>query len=318
MTMTDRDRRILLIIVPIVILVAYWFLLLSPKRDELQTAKDDLAQAEQRRDTAVNRVAVLERARETFTADYAAVVRLGKAIPTSVDSASLLVQLDQAATATNTNLSSVQFGERQSGIALPATAPEPTGQEGATSESAQPEGNAAAGGVAAATGPGQAVEAAGEGAEGAEAAQAPPAAEGTAPEAAPTQATPAGLDSVALTFVFQGTYFDIADFFHRIKRFVYVDDNRIFIRGRLATVDSVTFTPGTDAAATSTTGEITGNVTATLYLTPRDQGATAGATPAGPEGATAPPGEQPPAEEPPAGGTASRGSVPTAAARALR
>ena len=41
MTLSDRDRRILLILVPIVIVVAYWFLILSPKRSDLSPMSAD-------------------------------------------------------------------------------------------------------------------------------------------------------------------------------------------------------------------------------------------------------------------------------------
>ena len=40
-SMSDRDRKIMLAIVPLVVILAYWFLLLSPKRDEAATAKQD-------------------------------------------------------------------------------------------------------------------------------------------------------------------------------------------------------------------------------------------------------------------------------------
>lgn len=318
MTLTDRDRRILLFLIPIVVLVAYWFLLLSPKRDDLATAETEKTAAEQRRDTAVQRVATLERARQTFASDYAAVVRLGKAIPGTVDSSSLLVQLDEAARGTGIDLSSVQFGERLSGITLTPAA----GQgQSAGSEAAQPEGNAAAAGVAAATGPGQAVEAAGEGAEGAENAQAQQeaqqgqaeGAQPTDPEAPASTAPPAGLDAIPLTFIFRGSYFDLADFLHRVKRFVLVQDDRIFVRGRLLTIDSMTFEPDTSGTDQAATGDLTTNVTATVYLSPRSEGTTAGATPAGPAGAQ---GEAPAA--PADNETARRSPLPTATARSVR
>jgi len=315
MTLNDRDRRILLILLPILLLVGYWFLLLSPKRDDLQTAQDEQAAAEQRRDAAEARVAQLQAARQTFASDYAAVVRLGKAIPSTIDAPSLLVQLDAAADGTRIDFNSVQFGERASGISAPAT-PAAAGS--------QPEGNAAAGGAPAQTAPGQAAEGAGEAAnqadqanQGVQAATTPPseeAATGTQPGEPATTATPASqatggaLDSVALTFDFTGTYFDLADFFHRLKRFVYVRGDEIFIRGRLLTIDSLTF--GTSASGqpgATSTGELTTTVGATVYLTPRSQGVTAGATPAGP----AP--ETPPAEQQPAG-TARRSAQTTATA----
>src|SRR3954470_21283645 len=112
MNISDRDRRIIMIIVPIVLLIAYYFLILAPKRDDLKTARDSQHSAEAARDQAVAQAAQLEKARQTFAADYAAVVRLGKAIPETVDSPSLLVQLDRASKGTHIDFNSVTFGER--------------------------------------------------------------------------------------------------------------------------------------------------------------------------------------------------------------
>jgi hypothetical protein len=290
-TLTDRDRRILLIVLPIVVLVAYWFLILSPKRDELNTARDEQHQAEQARDQAVAQAAQLEHARQTFAADYAEVVRLGKAIPETVDSPSLLVQLDRAANGTHIDFNSVTFGGRAA--ATVPTAP-------ATQGPAQPQGNAAAGGAPAQTGVGGAAESAGNAVNtGNQASSNVNQASGgttttstgttttTTPSAAPSTSS-ASLDTVALTFNFTGSYFDLADFFHRLKRFVYVANNQIFVRGRLMTIDALSFAPGAASTGTtaSSTGKLTATVGATVYLAPKAQGVTGGATPQGPAGTT--------------------------------
>ncbi len=62
--------------------------------------------------------------RTSFARDYAAVVALGKAIPTSVDMPSLLVQLEQAAHGTGIELDGITMGERAP-VAEPAPAPAP-------------------------------------------------------------------------------------------------------------------------------------------------------------------------------------------------
>jgi Tfp pilus assembly protein PilO len=291
--MSARDRRILMILLPIVVLIAYWFLLLSPKRDDLKTARDAQHQAEQARDQAVAQAAQLEHARQTFAADYAEVVRLGKAIPETVDSPSLLVQLDRAAKGTHIDFDSVTFAARTS-ASVPTAAP-------TTQAPSQPNGNAAAGGAPAQTGLGSAAESAGNGVNTANQAStgADQASGGgttttsttttstTTTPAAPSTST-ASLDTVALTFNFTGSYFDLADFFHRLKRFVYVANNQIFVRGRLMTIDALSFSPGasTTTAGAASNGQLTATVGATVYLAPKSQGATGGATPQGPAGST--------------------------------
>ena len=52
MTISERDRKILMLIIPLVVLAGYWFLILGPKRDEASVAADELAQQEARLDTA--------------------------------------------------------------------------------------------------------------------------------------------------------------------------------------------------------------------------------------------------------------------------
>ena len=294
MTISDRDRRILLILVPIVLLVAYYFLLLSPKRDDLKTARDEQHTAEQARDQSVAQAATLERARQTFAADYAAVVRLGKAIPETIDAPSLLVQLDRASNGTHIDFDSVTFGGRAS-TTVTATQTTTT-----TQGAAQPNGNAAAGGAPAQTGVGGATESAGNAVnQGNQASTGVDQASSgtdttsttttTATTATPAPAaTPSALDTVALTFNFTGTYFDLADFFHRLKRFVYVANNQIFVRGRLMTIDALTFAPAAAATGPTNTsggaGRLSATVGATVYLSPKGQGVTGGATPAGPAG----------------------------------
>jgi hypothetical protein len=292
-TISDRDRRIILIIVPIVLILAYWFVLLSPKRADLKTAQSAQQHAESARDQAVAQAAQLEHARQTFAADYAAVVRLGKAIPDNVDAPSLLIQLDRASNGTHIDFNSVTFGGRSAAtVATAAAAP--------TQSPPQPNGNAAAGGAPASTGLGSAAETAGntvtsanqtsstaEAATGSGTTSTTSTTTATAATAAAPATSTAALDTVALTFNFTGTYFDLADFFHRLKRFVYVANNQIYVRGRLMTIDTLTFAPGgSSTSATGTaTDRLTATVGATVYLSPKSQGGvTAGATAAGPAG----------------------------------
>jgi hypothetical protein len=98
--------------------------------------------------------------------------------------------------------------------------------------------------------------------------------------AAPGQPVP-GLDTVPLTFTFGGKFFNLADFFHRLKRFVHVANNRIAVQGRLITIDSLKFT-----SSATNFPNIEADVTATVYLSPQDGGTTAGATSQGPAPST--------------------------------
>jgi Tfp pilus assembly protein PilO len=257
-SLTDRDRKILLALIPLALVAAYWFLLLAPKREESATIKEERTQAEAERDTAVQRLAGLTTAKRSFAKDYATVIYVGKSIPSSVDMPSLMVQLDRASRGTGIRFSSIKAGARSSG-----SAPAAAGATDAPSSDsgAQPAANSAA-----------------------------------APKSS-------SLDSVPLDFEFNGSYFDLADFFHRMKRFVRVANDQILVRGRLMTINSFTFeVPSAGSTA------LKASVHATVYLSPKSQGADAGASPSGPAATPAPSTPQ----------TASSSSTPPAAAVTAR
>jgi hypothetical protein len=279
MTLTDRDKKLVMFLLPVVVIAAYWFLLLSPQRKEAAKLGDELAQAQTERDEAVAKSQSVTSAKGDFAADFAEVLRVGKAIPTAVDMPALIVQLDRAAGGTDIQFKSVKAGQRTEAQPAP---PPPAPAEGAD-----------AGGEDAESAPGEAAETAAEGAETADAASAAsgadPASTGTAAPgaaAAGASGTP-GLDTVPLDFTFEGDFFDLADFFHRLKRFVYVRDDRILVGGRLMTIDSFTLSMDDDFP------NLTAQMTASVYLSPRSEGATAGATPEGPAPAGAVPAPAP-------------------------
>ena len=305
MSLSDRDRKIVLVIVPQLVVAAYWFLLLAPKREAAATAAAEATEQTERLDGARALAQTAEGAETDFAADYAEIVRLGKAIPSSVDMPSLMVQLDAAAAGTGIRFTRIATGDREPGAAPAApAAPAPAPSGGAPTE---------AGGQPAQSAPGTAVENANETAQsGSQQADAATqsgvdpsdtqtsessgtglpvgggAATGGATET--TGTSPAGLETVPLELEFVGNFFSLSDFFHDIKRFVRVANHNVLVSGRLITVDGVRFSSATDLFP-----RITAEVTATVYLSPKAQGATAGATPAGPAPA---PGAQPtPASE---------------------
>lgn len=290
MTVTERDKKILAVLAVVGVIAAYWFLLLGPKREEASGLDEQIAAQQEQRDAAVAQAQAAESAKTSFASDYAEMVRLGKAIPSEVDMPSLLVQLDRAAGGTHIDLDSIVVGQRVPAAASGATPP-PAGASGA----------AAPGGENAQSAPGQAAERAGEQAEQLDTQTSTTAREGSVPvggggsgsgagAGAPTTqgASAPGLDTLPIEFTFVGTYFDLADFFHRLKRFVHVSGDRIVVRGRLVTIDSIAFGDETGTTSTLPGNKLKAKVKATVYLSPKEEGTTAGATPSGPADATAP------------------------------
>jgi hypothetical protein len=296
MSLTDRDRKIVLVLLPLLMLAGYWFLVLAPKREESAKVAEKLAKARGERDTAQAQVGQLNAAKASFASDYQTVIRMGKAVPETVDMPSLLVQLDRAARGTGVDMREIKV-EPKTETGVSSTPPGGGANPGAGGSGAQSSQGKAAEGA------GNAVNQANEKNEqSADAGNAAPAGGSGGPPAAASQSAP-GLSAVGLTFMLEGDFFDTADFFHRMKRFVRVVNDQVVVRGRLIAIDSFSF--NIDEA-----GEMKAEVAATVYLSPKAQGGVdAGASPTGPQG-TPPPGGNIASD--PAGGAQS--TPPTATA----
>jgi hypothetical protein len=274
MTLSERDKKILTIIVPLGLVLVYWFLLMAPKREAAATAATTLETEQATLAEAEANANTVSAAKANFARDYASVVALGKAIPSSVDMPSLLVQLEQAANGTGIGLDGITAGERES--VEPEVAP--TGTSAPTAPSGQPPQSAP--GAAAA----DAQSAADDASAGNTASDPSAAGTATTPAATGSAPAPSALESVSLEFKFTGEFFSLADFFHRLKRFVYLEGDKVRVRGRLMTIDGIEYTADPD-----TFPALTATVQSTVYLSPKTEGVTAGATPAGPQAASAAP-----------------------------
>jgi len=274
MSITARDRKILMALVPIALAIAFYFFLLAPKREEARLAGDRLVEQQQRRDEAVAKLELASRTQADFAADYAEMVKLGKAIPSSVDTPSLLIQLDRAARGTEIDFRSVKAGE-QGGSPGGGGSPAPSPGGASSSGGGSPSGGSSGSGGTPSSGEGSSGGTSG----GSGSPSAAPSSGGSdSPAAAPSSAgsSAPGLENVSLDFEFVGSYFDLASFFHRMKRFVYIEDDRIQVRGRLMTIDSVNLSREEDSSG------LLAKIKATVYLSPSSQGATGGATAQGP------------------------------------
>jgi Tfp pilus assembly protein PilO len=297
---TARDRRIISALVPLLLIAGYWFMVLAPKRVESQKVTQELTKAQTARDAAESQVTQLNAAKASFAGDYAAVLRLGKAVPTTLDMPSLLVQLDRAARGTGIEIDNFKPGTPGAAGSAPNAVTQNTPPGGGS--------NPAAPGSAPAQGfPAKQAQNAGNGVSQAnntnQANADKAAAVGSSPSGAAPTSVP-GLQSVPLTFTVNGSYFGLSNFMHRMKRFVRVVNDQIVVRGRLMTVESFAFQK-TDP----TSSMIKADVTATIYLSPADQGATAGASSQGPAGASGTA-----ATPPAAGSSTSTSTTPTATA----
>jgi hypothetical protein len=251
-----------LIVGAVVIVAAFWFLALSPKRKDAADLSAKITQAQQRLDTARQSVATATAARKRYDVDYAAVAKLGKAVPADDDLATLVYQLNHVSQNAHIDFRSIKLNSTgASAAAAPAVA------------------QAAA--VASASGKNPAT---GQSSTATTSSSTPPPATGvpatqTAAAGLPPGSTvgSAGFPTMPFSFVFDGSFFDMEHFFTGVQRFATLAGDQLSVRGRLLTVDGFALT-----ASRYGFPKVKASINATAYLVPQDQGLTGGATPAGP------------------------------------
>ena len=92
---------------------------------------------------------------------------------------------------------------------------------------------------------------------------------------------PAGFPVMQFAFTFKGQFFNLGDFFERLHGFVKSNKQGVDVTGRLLTLDSLKLEPDSEGFP-----KINATVNATSYLVSPLEGLTAGASAAGPAGAT--------------------------------
>jgi Tfp pilus assembly protein PilO len=327
-SLTSRDRKIVMFAIPLALVLVYWFMILAPKQSEGDKVASELTKAQTKRDAAEQQVTQLNAAKASFASDYATVIRLGKAIPTTVDMPALLVQLNNAAKGTGVHIQDLKPGAASAsassssgaGGSAAGAAQGGSAQSGANNGSTPPGGGsnpAAPGAAPAQSFPGKQAQKAGNAVttsnnQSQGAANATANGPGSAGAAGSTGATPGssspdapGLSKVPLAFTLKGSFFSLADFFHQLKRFVRVVNHQIEVRGRLLSIDSFQF----QKAQNGKGDQLQATVSATVYLSPANQGVSAGASATGPQA----PAAGGPASTP-AGGSSTNPVTPTAAA----
>jgi hypothetical protein len=260
---TSRDRIVGLVVGAVALLGAFWFLALSPKRKDAADLSAKITQAQQRLDTARQSVATATAARKRYDVDYAAVAKLGKAVPADDDVASLVYQLNHVSQDAHIDFRSIKLNS--SGATPPPAAP-PVAQAAAVA-SASGDSSSSSSSSTSTTSSSTTPPATGVPASQTAAAGLPPG----------STVGSAGFPTMPFSFVFDGSFFDMEHFFSGIQRFATLDGDQLSVRGRLLTVDGFTLT-----ASRFGFPKVKASINATAYLVPQDQGATGGATPAGP------------------------------------
>lgn len=251
--MKSTDRSILLGLLILGLGAAFWFLVLSPKREEaaeLQTQIDAI-QAEVQTQEAT--IAQAEEARDDYEPNYRTVVNLGKAVPSEADAPSLLTQFQALADSADVEFLSLELA--QDGTAQPAAAPEQTTTDQNLDSASGDETETPA-----------------------------------AAPATPTEATaatlplgagvgPAGLPVMPYNLLFTGDFFEMADYLASLDRLVDEGKAALDVSGRLITVNGFTIAP---PAGSSDASALEMKLSLNTYVNPATEGLTNGATPAAP------------------------------------
>jgi hypothetical protein len=254
--MTARDRTVLMVLGIVVLVAAFFLTALKPKRDEAKALDAKVTAAQQRVTTATSAIAEAQAAKQTFRADYAAVARLGKAVPTDDDTPALVYQLERAADRARVDFRTIELA---SGGASAAPAAATTGAQVASV--AKEEGKTPKGEAAPAATPAVAAT--------------QTAAAGLPPGAA---VGPAGFPTMPFDFKFTGRFFRLETFLEQLDRMVRIDKGGgLSVHGRLLTIDGFSLSEGPTGFPS-----MSASIRATSYLLPESEGLTDGATASSP------------------------------------
>lgn len=221
--MSSSSRIIVAMLAVVALAVAFWMLLLSPKKEEVSKLDRQVVQQEEL--LSVHRAEV-ERglaAQKAFPAAYQQLVVLGKAAPADDETASLLVQLNRIAEESEVRFETFELSPAGSGE---AEAPEPP---------PAPE-------------PGQSLSY--------------PSPTEVSASTMPLGASigPAGLAVMPYTLTFKGSFFHVADFIDGLDKLVRTKNEEVEVTGRLITINGFTLTedqsrgfPALEASFTVTT-----------------------------------------------------------------
>jgi Tfp pilus assembly protein PilO len=108
--MTRTNKILLAVVAAAAVICAFYFLALAPKREEIARLDTEVAAKQAEVEQAQQTLATYELARASYKANYAKLVRLGKAVPAEDDVRSLLVQLESAADRSGVDFEKIELG----------------------------------------------------------------------------------------------------------------------------------------------------------------------------------------------------------------
>ena len=245
--MTTRDRLVIVGVLLVAALAGFWFLALAPKRKEAADLQAQIATQTQQLTTAQARAAEAHQAKARYNDDYAAVAKLGKAVPKSDALPSLVYQLQSVAHSARIDFTSLKIAGGGGQGPTPARVGRAAPRRLPPAAQARPRPRRAARRPRRpprrSTPPAPATQAA--------AAALPPGA----------TVGSAGFPTMPFSFVFSGTYFDMERFFGDVQSFVRVKGKEVDADGRLLSIDGFSLVAGPGGFP-----NVKASIVATAYL----------------------------------------------------
>jgi Tfp pilus assembly protein PilO len=202
--MSASNRIIIAMLAVAVLAVAFWMLLLSPKRAEVGELDRQVVQQEESLSIHQQEVQRGLEAERAFPRQYQQLVVLGKAAPADDDTASLLVQLNRIAGDARVRFETFKLG---------SSGGEEESEEAVGGTETETEVPASPTEVAASTMP------------------------------LGASIGPAGLAAMPYSLDFKGSFFHVADFIHGLDALVKTRNAEVEVTGRLVTIDGFVLKP---------------------------------------------------------------------------
>jgi Tfp pilus assembly protein PilO len=117
--MTEQTKIALVVVAMVVLAGAFWFLLLSPKREKSSELSEQISALTTEVSQAKQQAATALVAKKSFADDYRQLVVLGAAVPAEADTPSLLVQLNGLSDQAKTSFQSISLGGAEGESAAP-------------------------------------------------------------------------------------------------------------------------------------------------------------------------------------------------------
>jgi Tfp pilus assembly protein PilO len=125
--MTTRDRLALIGISTLAVLGLVWLMLVSPARKEASSLSSQITQAHEQLAKAESEATTARSAQARYSAAYASVVKLGKAVPPSEEVPALIYQLAHASNQKHVEFNSITTGAGAGGAPAASTSPTAAG-----------------------------------------------------------------------------------------------------------------------------------------------------------------------------------------------